>query len=658
MTIWSAEIKDLDKLFDSFKGQHPKLDKELEKLIKTDDENMVLIYARRCIEVIITDLCERELKRPRGTEPLKGIIDKLNREGKVPENIITAMHSLNSMSTFGAHPKDFDPRQVKPVILDLTTVVDWYLKYAESREKGTAIQGMTTEGRTVSPHTGKKSRKSKLILVSGILLACVAVFIALIFLDVIGGGKKAEARPIESLAILPFNNYTGDDNLDYFVSGMHSALIGDVGHISGLRVISETSAKAYKNVGMPISDIATELKVEGVIEASVLCLGDSICIQLRLINAADNEEVLWTGNYKEEKSQILNLYNKVTRHIADEVKVKLTPHEETLLAESKNVNEKAYDAYLKGQIFWDRLGEDDLNTAMEYFKVASQEDPEWAPPYAGIAKVWGGKMQMGFVSPDIAIPKIYENLNKAEELDPNFADSYFMNAVNAVWIEWNWENGEEEFLTALKLNPNDVLSRIYYAHLLMILERLDEAVVQGKLAVDADPLNPLVLALYSVVLIDAGNFKSAVDYAEKAVSIDPTHYFANNALDYASYYNGDSTRAIEAMTTYIAWTDDETLSAIKQTFQDKGYTAALKRTTAEQEEAAQKGYVLPFDVLFNYLRIKKYDEAMKWLESGYDIHDPNMPYIGTFLCSFDNQFKNDPRYIAIIKKMNLPLPID
>lgn len=101
MTIWSSEIKDLEKLHDSFKGQHPRLDKELEKLVKTDDENIVLVYARRCLEVIITDLSERELKRPRGTEPLKGTIDKLNKEEKVPNNIIVSMQNLNSLSTFG-----------------------------------------------------------------------------------------------------------------------------------------------------------------------------------------------------------------------------------------------------------------------------------------------------------------------------------------------------------------------------------------------------------------------------------------------------------------------------------------------------------------------------------------------------------------------------
>lgn len=134
MTIWSAEIKELEKLKNSFKGSYSRLIKELERLLKTDDENVALVYARRCLEIIITDLSERELKRSRGTEPLKGIIDKLNKEERVPENIIVSMQNLNSLSTFGAHPKDFDPRQVKPVVLDLTTILEWYLKYTESQE--------------------------------------------------------------------------------------------------------------------------------------------------------------------------------------------------------------------------------------------------------------------------------------------------------------------------------------------------------------------------------------------------------------------------------------------------------------------------------------------------------------------------------------------
>ena len=104
-------------------------------LVKADDENMILLYSRRCLEVIITDLCECELKRPRKTEPLKGIIDKLHKEEKVPSNIITSMDHLNSLSAYGAHPKDFDPEQVKPVLNNLTTIIKWYLKYKESQDR-------------------------------------------------------------------------------------------------------------------------------------------------------------------------------------------------------------------------------------------------------------------------------------------------------------------------------------------------------------------------------------------------------------------------------------------------------------------------------------------------------------------------------------------
>ena len=129
MTIWSTELKEINVLYYYVKNQLPDLEKELERLIKTDDENIVLIYARRCLEVIINELCETELKRPRKTEPLKGIIDKLNREEKVPAHIIASMHSLNSLSTFGAHPKEFDPQQVRPVLINLSTILKWYLKY-------------------------------------------------------------------------------------------------------------------------------------------------------------------------------------------------------------------------------------------------------------------------------------------------------------------------------------------------------------------------------------------------------------------------------------------------------------------------------------------------------------------------------------------------
>jgi len=183
MTIWTNEIKELDKLYSSFKGHIPDIVKEMEQLLKTDDANVVMLYSRRCLEVIVTDLCEIELNRPRKTEPLKGIIDKLNSEEKVPPHIITSMISLNSMATYGTHPKDFDPEQVKPVLNNLAIIIRWYLKYKDVKVVSkTATEEEKSETRIPvdSPEEPVKGGKRQLLLnikaLIGAIFLIVAVF--------------------------------------------------------------------------------------------------------------------------------------------------------------------------------------------------------------------------------------------------------------------------------------------------------------------------------------------------------------------------------------------------------------------------------------------------------------------------------------------------
>lgn len=185
MTIWDGEIKELGKLYGSFKGNLPDIVKELEQLIKTDDANVVMLYSRRCLEVIVTDLCETELQRPRKTEPLKGIIDKLNSEEKVPGHIITSMLSLNSMATYGAHPKDFDPEQVKPVLNNLAIIIKWYLKYKDfqvvsktdlKEEKTVDSKKQESTAPVIPKTTSKKLKKGLILLFAGIILVLIIVF--------------------------------------------------------------------------------------------------------------------------------------------------------------------------------------------------------------------------------------------------------------------------------------------------------------------------------------------------------------------------------------------------------------------------------------------------------------------------------------------------
>jgi len=208
MAIWSVEIKELKKLYESLKAQLPDLEKELGQLIRTEDANVILLYSRRCLEIIITDLCECELKRPRKTEPLKGIIDKLHKEEKVPDHIITSMHGLNDLSTYGTHPKDFDPEQIKPVLINLDIIIKWYLKYRGFRIPGKQKQEVHTDNIKL-----RKVRRFSLSIKPGILIPGFLIIITILGTLIFLLDHHSKVRWAQEDALSEIEKLYNEDNL-------------------------------------------------------------------------------------------------------------------------------------------------------------------------------------------------------------------------------------------------------------------------------------------------------------------------------------------------------------------------------------------------------------------------------------------------------------
>ena len=457
----------------------------------------------------------------------------------------------------------------------------------------------------------------------------------------------------ESIIVLPFDNYTGSDELEYFVAGMHASLIGAIGRISAMRVISKTTSNAYKDTKKSMPEIASELGVNFVIETSVLSLGEKICLQVKLVDTYPEEKQVWMQDYIEDKSQILNLYNTVTKEVSKEVNVILTPQEKRRLAVSRTVDAEVYDLYLKSHMYWDRLDKEALDKAKEFLTYAIEKDPDWAPLYAGLANVWTGIGQMGHESPEVVVANVYENLNKALELDPDNWESHLSNAFVAFNIEWNWEKAEKEFLTTMDLNPNDAMARVHYAHLLGVLGRFSEALEQGKLGIDLDPLNPFIQALYSAVLYFAGNNQSAREYCEKSLSADPDNFFSNQAMEIIVSDSGDYAQTIEAGLQWLPL-KDEIKTIVKQVYEKRGFIAAQNEIINALEKYSKENYYIPPDMAMRYLWVNNVEKALDWLEKGYDIHDQQMTYI--FVAFRKNELiKDNPRFIALLKKMNLPV---
>jgi TolB-like protein len=483
-----------------------------------------------------------------------------------------------------------------------------------------------------------------------------AVIIGLVVLNITRGRSLIKPGMIQSLVVLPFDNETGDETLEYFVSGMHSSLIADIGKIGSLRVISKTTSNVFKNSHKTVPQIASEVNADAVVEAQVMCLGDSICLQVRVVSADRNEKQLWTHDYTEDKRKILGLYSRITKQIANEVMAKLTPEEERLLSKSTIVDRDAYDAYLNSKFYWDDLSRESLYQALKLLNGAVEKDPGWAPLYAGLAKVWLGIQQMGYESTSVTIGKIYENTSKALKLDPDLAEAHFFFGMMAYLVEWDWEKGEQELLKALSINPNDVLTRIYYGQLLSILQRPEEALKQGIIALNLDPSNPLIQSMYSILLTSVSDCKNALPYAESVVAADPGNYIANSVLEVAAFQCGDFEKTLNAARFCIPFPiEDKAFTEIEDVFHKEGFATAFKEITRLMEAFASKNPISPMDMAYRYIYANQPDKALDWLEKGYEMHDPNMPYISTHAYNLDSLFGN-PRFIAIVRKMKLPLP--
>lgn len=463
--------------------------------------------------------------------------------------------------------------------------------------------------------------------------------------------QKMAAESIQSIAILPFLNYTGDSEKEFLSAGIHDALISEMGKIGALRIISRTSTLAYLNSEKTVQQIASELNVDAIIEGSLLSADENIRVQLKLINAFPDELQLWTQSYDVSLNNLLNAYGKITQSIAMEVNATLSPEEEMLLKKSRIVHPQAYEAYLKGKFSMGLLSKEGIQAAMGYFNQAIEIDPDFAPAYGGLGGIWAFLKQMDFVSADDAKPHIITNLNKAFELDSTLAEVYYWNAIKEVWTDYDWIEGEQAFIKSLELNPNFSESRALFSHLLMCTYRWEESKLQMKRALKNDPNNPFIKVLHIMQLMNLAEHDSVIFMASSLQKNMPTNPLVNLALLNSYNKTGQYDLAIEQVKLKVEIEADTSLSTyIQDLYKEKGFKEAMNET-AKTLESLDGVYVSAqtFQILYDMAGNK--DKVLDWLEKGYIRRDPDMPYIG--ISNYASSYREDPRFQDILMRMNL-----
>ncbi len=455
---------------------------------------------------------------------------------------------------------------------------------------------------------------------------------------------------IQSLAVLPLENLSGNPEEEYFADGMTEALITELGKVHSLRVISRQSVMQYKGTTKPVPQIARELNVDAVIEGSALRAGGKVRITTQLIHA-NPERHLWSESYERNLSDVIALQRGVAQAIVREIRVSLTPAEQKRLAQARPVSPEAYEAFLKGVYFVGRTLEAPKKS-IDYFQQAISKDPGYAPAYVGKAISYLALGDRNVLPPDEAREKALPLINKALALDDTLAEAH---GVLAEFLDtsWDWAGAEKEYLRALDLDPGSAFVHHNYGMFLLEMGRVEAALAENQRAHQLNPTGRAINAALSVKLTHLRRYDEAVQQAKASLEMDENAR-AHFALGLAYTKKGMREEAISELKRAVALTPTYSgyMGVLAYSYGVFGQTNDACRVLQEMKQLATRARVAPSDLATACVACGRDDEAFRWLETAYREHDFSLSYLKIDF-SLD-KLRPDPRFQDLLRRMNLP----
>jgi TolB-like protein/DNA-binding winged helix-turn-helix (wHTH) protein len=464
---------------------------------------------------------------------------------------------------------------------------------------------------------------------------------------------RSPAPPaIRSLAVLPLENLSGDASQDYFSDGMTDELITELGQISELRVISRTSAMTYKGSRKSMPEIARDLNVDVVVEGAVLRSGNQVRITAQLILAAADKH-LWAQSYEGDLRDTLKLQKQVARSIAEQIRIQLTPHEQTVLKNVTRVDWEAYEAYLKGRYFWNKRTADGLKEAIYYFNQAIEKDPNYAPAYAGLADSFAlaGDWQYGVLPAREAYPKAKAAAAKAVALDSSLGEAHISLAWCLDSFDWAWESAGKEFTRGIELSPGYATGHHWYGWHLATLGRHGKAVAELEKAESLDPLSLIIGADLAEELLIAHRYDEAMKQSRKTMNMDPffalTHYVLGETLVQRHMYN----EAIPELQKAIEVSPGSTAYAanLAYAYAVSGMRAEAVKILNDLKYRSNAAFSNAPEIAVVYVGLDDKDQAMDWLERAYaERFNP-----GVLMRPVFDPLRSDPRFQDLLRRIGL-----
>ena len=458
----------------------------------------------------------------------------------------------------------------------------------------------------------------------------------------------------KSVAVLPFVNMSADKENEYLSDGITEDLCTALTQVKGLHVPARTSSFAFKNKTDDIRKIGEQLNVATVLEGSVSKAGNKLRITAQLINVADGFH-LWAQNYDRDITDILQIRSDISRQVVDALKVQLGFEESQRLIKAPTETSEAYQIYLLGRYEFNKYSEAGFAKALEHYRHALSVDPNFALASAGLAEAFNLSGYWNFSPPEAAFPPAKAAAQRALQIDPNLAEAHSALGFVAYEYEWNYTEAERELAEAVRLNPKSADARLSYGEFLIFMSRFPEAREQIDRARESDPLSVRYLVDLATWYWFQRQLDPAISELEKAIALDPDNAVTQH---FYAYVLLKMNRVPEAVTHILRAIElnnahaPEQIADLKRTFETQGAPAFFRKQAqmAEQLNASGK-YRSPVLLALACAAAGDNNEALTWLERAVAMHAAWLPELK--LEPTYDAFRNDPRFIALVKKVNL-----
>jgi eukaryotic-like serine/threonine-protein kinase len=464
---------------------------------------------------------------------------------------------------------------------------------------------------------------------------------------------RSKGEAINSVAVLPFVNSSGDADSDYLSDGITESLIANLSQVRSLRVIARSTVFRYKGKEIDPQKIGQDLRVGAVLSGRLLQRDGTLVIRAELMDVANGSQ-LWGGQYNRKAADVFALQDELSKEISDRLRLRLTSDEKQRLTKRYTENAEAYQLYLKGLFYLNKLSPDALPRSVDYFNRAVEADPAYALAYAGVANSYNTMSFFNVVPPRVAMPKAKAAATRALEIDSSLAEAHMSLAYASFTYDWDWPAAVSHFDRAIALNREAVLNHQYYAFYLTVGGRFEEAVGVARRMVERDPVSASLSHALSVQLALSRHFDEAIEECRRTIDLDPSFAVAYDVLGGALAAKGLFSEAVPHIEKAVALTRGAAIPTA-----NLGYVRArlgqrdeARRILQQLAEVSKEKYTPAMAFAVVHVGLGDNDQALSWLEKAYEERFNRMAYLRRE--PVWDALRPDPRFTDLLRRINLP----